>query len=119
MGESSEEYTIIEDEREPIRVSPRCSVVKISCGFIPSSNREDTPSADEEPTVRGDPYTSGRLDATYAAAMSILDTLFDIDLDDPEQREVSMRIRADMAHYRILIDRFSDTGGDSDRTDLS
>ena len=106
MGESSEEYTIIEDEREPVQISPRCSVVKISCGIIPSRIGND--ASEEEPHGRGDPYTMGRLDAAYRDAMSVLDSLFEIDLLDPEQQAVAMTIRSEMAHYRILIDRYSE-----------
>ena len=35
MEDSQDEYRIIEDDRERVQVAPRCSVVKISCGFIP------------------------------------------------------------------------------------
>ena len=39
--------------------------------------------------------------------MSVLESMFEIDLQDPEQQAVMMRIRSEMAHYRILIDRYS------------
>lgn len=109
MGESQDEYTIIEDREEPLRVAPRCSVVKISCGVVPSF--KDVRS-DDDSHVRGDPYTMGRLDSAYSDAMSVLNSLFDIDLMDPEQEALIVSIRSQMAHYRLLIDRFSDDDGD-------
>ncbi len=106
MEDSQDEYRIIEDERERIPVAPRCSVVKISCGFIPKPP-EHAEVEDEESVGRGDPYTSGRLDAVYRDAMSVLESMFEIDLQDSEQQAVMMRIRSEMAHYRVLIDRYS------------
>lgn len=105
MGESPDEYTIIEDTVEqPVQITPRCSIVKVSCGFIPKAGAQKPA---EEARPRGDPYTMGRLDATYRDAMAVLDTLFDINLSDPEQQDVAMRIRSEMAHYRLLIDSYS------------
>ncbi len=106
MEDSQDEYRIIEDDRERVQVAPRCSVVKISCGFIPKGP-EPVREEEDQSVGRGDPYTSGRLDAVYRDAMSVLESMFEIDLQDPEQQAVMMRIRSEMAHYRILIDRYS------------
>lgn len=111
MEDPQDEYRIVEDDSGPgVRISPRCSVVKISCGFIPKDGGagevvDVTPGS---PAKRGDPYTVGELDAKYRNAMSLLESLFETDLDDPEQAAAIMEVRRDMAHYRVLIDRFSE-----------